>query len=84
MTEPAPFLPLQSVTFLRTINVLHVPTNTSQQGKFTCALDEGLTFHSAGRPQPIAFRLDARGKVELDFGSVRMVDLPAVDLDLIV
>lgn len=84
MTNLAPFLPLRSVTFLRTINVLHVPTNTSQQGKFTCALDEGLTFHSAGRPQPIGFRRDEQGKVELDFGSVRLVDLPAVDLELIV
>lgn len=79
-----PFLALQSVTFLRTINAVHVPTNPGKQGgRFMLPLDEGLTLYSAGRPQPIRFRYDPRGKVELDLGHVRVVDLPACDLILV-
>ncbi len=79
-----PFIALVSVTFLRTINAAHVPANPGKHGgRFMLPLDEGLTLYSAGRPQPIRFRYDARGKVELDLGSVCIVDLPACDLVLI-
>ena len=78
-----PFIALVSVTFLRTINAAHVPTNPGKHGgRFMLPLDEGLTLYSAGRPQPIRFRYDTRGKVELDLESVRIVDLPACDLVL--
>lgn len=83
VTTGEPFVALRSVTFLRTIDCAHVPTNPGKHGgRFMLPLDEGLTLYSAGRPQPIRFRYDARGKVELDLGHVHIVDLPACDLVL--
>ena len=73
-----------SVTFLRTIDAAHVPTNPGKHGgRFMLPLDEGLTLYSAGRPQPIRYRYDTRGKGELHLAAVRIADRPACDLVLV-